>query len=433
MASKKGSLLEQNVANIFKSLGFHTETNVKKKGYEIDVFAKKGNFEIIVECKQYENSSLTVRNLIHQWADKNSEIKADRVILVLYGINIKETDKSLALSRNIILWDEKTLQRYIDLTIKNKEEALKRIIRELNLDTEDEKTRDLRNVNEVKKLVMLSLMSGKTLEEIGEEDLYGSFILSLKSSLQATLRAKPTKNLEQDKKRYAELFSRAEREGRTNKEKWEKIKEIIREDDKLFPKGKVKKVHLDAVKKIEEFFERGKNFFDEKDKEKLRHKLIKTALEWLRDSIDVDTICFMSKQNKEHKVFVSFQNDDFHFSIDKNLLTPDMIEKLDWIIDEPKTNSIRTEQKGSNFVEVETINWSLENNVNKATKCVEDLYKEIFKEGKDFDIVLDGLYRKPSWTLFWIWIILGIFTVQWFIGFLFFYLAYREYKKIKNK
>ncbi len=44
MASKKGSLLEQNVANIFRSLGFHTETNVKKKGYEIDVFAKKGNF-----------------------------------------------------------------------------------------------------------------------------------------------------------------------------------------------------------------------------------------------------------------------------------------------------------------------------------------------------------------------------------------------------
>lgn len=428
MASKKGSLLEQNVANIFRSLGFHTETNVRKKGYEIDVFAKKGNFEIIVECKQYEKSSLTVRNLIHQWADKNSEIKADRVILVLYGINIKETDKSLALSRNIVLWDEKTLQRYMDLTIKNKEEALKRIIRELNLDTEDEKTRDLRNVNEAKKLVMLTLMSGKTIEEINEEDLYGSFILSLKSSLQATLRAKPTKNL-RDKKDYAELFSRAEREGKTNKEKWEKIKEIIREDDKLFPKGKVKKVHLDAVKKIEELFEKGKKFFDEKDKGKLRQKLIKTALEWLRDSIDVDTICFMSKQNKKHKVFVSFQNDDFHFSIDKNLLTPDMIEKLDWIIDEPKTNSTRIEQKGSNFVEVETINWSLENNINKATKYVEDLYKEVFEEEEDFDIVLDGLYKKPSWTLFWIWIGLGILTLPWLIGFLFFYLAYKEYKK----
>jgi len=432
MVSRKGSLLEQNVANIFNALGFHTETNVKKKGYEIDVFAKKGDFEIIIECKQYENSSLTIRNLIHQWADKNSEIKADRVILVLYGMNLKETDINLASSRNIILWDEQTLQRYTNLTIKDKEEALKKLISELDLETEDESTKDLRNVDEAKKFVMLTLMAGKGLEEFDEEDLYGSFILSLKSSLQATMRAKPSKNPEQDKKDYAELFSRAEREGNNNKEKWEKIKEIIKQDNKLFPKGKVKDVHLDAVKRIEEFFEKGKKFFDEKDKKKLRQKLIKTALEWIRSSIDVDTICFMSKQNREHKVYVSFQDDDYHFQIDKNLFSSDKIEKLDWIIDEPKINSSRSEQK-DNFVEVEIITWSLDNNVNKATKYVEELYKEMFEEDEEFDIVLDGLYKKPSWALFWVWIGLGIFTLSWIIGFFFFYLAYREYKKIKNK
>lgn len=433
MVSRKGSLLEQNVATIFSSLGFHTETNVKKKGYEIDVFAKKGDFEIIIECKQYEKSSLTIRNLIHQWSDKNSEIKADKVILVLYGMKLKETDINLASNRNIILWDEQKLQKYTNLTIKDKEEALKKLISELDLETEDESTKDLRNVDEAKKFVMLTLMAGKGLEEFDEEDLYGSFILSLKSSLQATMRAKPSKNPEQDKKDYAELFSRAEREGNNNKEKWEKIKEIIKQDNKLFPKGKVKEVHLDAVKRIEEFFEKGKKFFDEKDKKKLRQKLIKTALEWIRSSIDVDTICFMSKQNKEHKVYVSFQDDDYHFQIDKNLFSSDKIEKLDWIIDESKINSSRSEQKNNNFVEVETITWSLDNNVNKATKYVEELYKEMFEEDEEFDIVLDGLYKKPSWVLFWVWIGLGVFTLQWLIGFLFFYLAYREYKKIKNK
>ncbi len=450
MVSKKGSLLEKSVADIFRSLGFHTETNVRKKGYEIDVLAKKGNFEIIVECKQYEKGSLTVRNLIHQWSDKNSVIKADRVLLVLYGINVKEADKDLARSRNIILWDEETLHRYMNLTMKNKEEALKRIIRDLNLDVEDEGIRDLRNVGEAKKLAMLTLMSGKPLEEIDEEDLYGSFILSLKRSLQATLRAKSVKNLEQHKKAYAELFSRVEREGRTNKEKWERVKEIIKEDDKLFPKGEVKKAHLDAVKKIEEYFERGKRYFDEKDKEKLRHKLIKTALELIRDSADVDTICFMSRQNKKHKVSVYFQDDEFHFAIDKKPLSPDKIEKLDWIIDEPKVNSTRPIfKRGSSLVEeVETVEWSIENNLNKATRCVENLYKEIFVEQDDFDIVLEGLYRKPSWILFlistfdirnvsfWIWIIFGICAIKLdiaLLGLLFFYLAYRKYKKIRNR
>jgi len=433
MVSRKGSLLEKNVTNIFNALGFQTETNVKIKGYEIDVFAKKGNLEIIIECKQYENSSLTIRNLIHQWADKNFEIKADRVLLVLYGLNIKETDRILASNRNIILWDEKTLQKYISLTIKNKAEALKELITELDLETEDQKTKDQRNIDEAKKLFMVTLMSGKSLEEVNEEDLYGSFIISLKNSLQNTLRTTPKENIEQDKKGYAELFSRAEREGRNNKEKWNIIKGIIIYNDNLFPKGKVKEVHLDAVKKIEEYFEKGKMFFEEKDKKKLRRKLIKTALEWIRNSIDIGTICFMSKQNIDRKIFVSFRDNDYHFQIDKNLFSSDKIEKLDWIIDEPKINSSRTEQKGNNFVEVETITWSLDNNVDKATKYVEDLYKEIFEENDDFDIVLDGLYKKPSWTLFWIWIGLGIFTLQWFIGFLFFYLAYWEYKKIKNK
>ena len=99
---------------------------IQRHGIFVDKF-KKGDFEIIIECKQYENSSLTIRNLIHQWSDKNSEIKADRIILVLYGMSLKETDINLATSRNIILWDEQTLQRYTSLTIKDKEEASKKL------------------------------------------------------------------------------------------------------------------------------------------------------------------------------------------------------------------------------------------------------------------------------------------------------------------
>lgn len=420
---RKGSLLEQNVANIFSSLGFSTETNVKKKGYEIDVFAKKGNFEIIIECKQYENSSLTIRNLIHQWADKNAEIKADRVLVVLYGLEIKDTDLQLALSRNIILWDGNELQKYTNLVIKNKSEAYTKLISDLNIETKNEKSMQLKNIEEAKKFVMLTLMSGKSIDKLNENNIYENFILSLKNSLQVTLRLKPSKNPEQDKKDYAELFSKAEREGQNAKEKWEKIKSIIQEDDKTFPKGKVKEAHLEAIKKIETIFEESKQYFNEKNKKNLREKLIKTALEYLKENLEVNIMVFMSKENKSHTLTISFEEDDFNFLLNKKNLSSDKLEKLDWIIEEPKQNSSEKE---------EMIVWSMESNINKATKCVETIFKEIFNEDEQFDIVLEGLYVRPSWVAFWILLIFGIITLMWVIGILFIYLAYREYKKNKQ-
>jgi len=393
MASRKGSLLEQLVANIFKSLGFYTETNVKKKGYEIDVFVKKGNFEIIIECKQYENSSLTLRNLIHQWADKNSEIKADKVILVLYGINIKEADRNLASSRNIILWDEKTLQRYIDLTIKNKEEALKKLITELNLSIEDEKTRNLINI--FKKLIILTMMS----EHVDEEDIYASFIINLKTYIQTSIKSDADKKFKLNKKDYAELFSRVEMTGQSNKEKWMRIKEIIENDNKLFPERRVKEFHLEILRKIENSFKEGKKFFEEQDKKKLRYKLIKTALEMIKSFL-LNALCITSKQNKKHKIYVGFRDDKFYFMIDKNVLSHDKIEKLEWLIDEPKMNTSleildlsKSIEDENRLQKIETIIWSLDDDIDKAIEYVEELFREIFEEMEDFDILLDGPYN----------------------------------------
>ena len=429
MVSRKGSLLERNVANIFGALGFHVETNVKKKGYEIDVLAKKGDYEVIIECKQYEASSLTIRNLIHQWADKNSEINANKVILVLYGMHIKDSDKSLALNRNIILWDETILQNYTNLIIKDKQNAYDRITSELNITSEAESAKNIKNIDEAKTLVMQTLLSGKSFDEVKENELYGSYISSLKSSLQATIRANLSGTLEQNKRDYAELFSQIEKAGSNNKSKWEKIKEIIKTDNELFPVGKSKQIHLNAIKKIEDFFEQGKQYFNEKDKKILRHKLVKTALEWLRSSRDVDTLVFISKQNKFHDVMVSFDNDDFHFQLDKDFCSADKLEKLKWIIDEDIVDSSQVVQNIAKSHA--TVRWSLDNDISKATKYVENVFELIYEEDKDFDIVLKGLYEPQSWVAFWIFLILGLATVRWLIGFLFLYLVYREYKKHK--
>ena len=71
MASRKGSLLEKNLEQLFKLTGFNPELNKFYKGYEIDVFLRIENKYVGIECKQYENSNLSVRNIIHQWDSKN--------------------------------------------------------------------------------------------------------------------------------------------------------------------------------------------------------------------------------------------------------------------------------------------------------------------------------------------------------------------------
>jgi Holliday junction resolvase len=65
MASKKGTLLEKNVERLLRLSGLSPERNVIINTYEIDVFVIYKNKRIAFECKQYEKSGLTVRNLIH--------------------------------------------------------------------------------------------------------------------------------------------------------------------------------------------------------------------------------------------------------------------------------------------------------------------------------------------------------------------------------
>ena len=77
MTSRSGSLLEKNVAKILALSGFKPKMNQIINGYEIDVFFEYCGQKIAIECKQYERSTLAVRNLIHQWDSKNKEINFD--------------------------------------------------------------------------------------------------------------------------------------------------------------------------------------------------------------------------------------------------------------------------------------------------------------------------------------------------------------------
>lgn len=133
MASRKGTLLEKNVQQLLKLSGFNPELNKIYKGYEIDVFVNYGNLKIAFECKQYERSTLAIRNLIHQWESKNGILKFDKVVLVLVGCDISNRDYNLAKDYNLVIWNEPKLISLMDSAIQKKTENKGRVLNELGI------------------------------------------------------------------------------------------------------------------------------------------------------------------------------------------------------------------------------------------------------------------------------------------------------------
>ena len=117
-AKGKGDILEQHVEHLFKTANFKTQRNVRIASYEIDVLAELGDRKIVIECKNYQNSSLTIRNLIHQWSSKNKLINAHKVIIVVAGISLSESDKNLAAELDITLWGEDDLAELFTESLK---------------------------------------------------------------------------------------------------------------------------------------------------------------------------------------------------------------------------------------------------------------------------------------------------------------------------
>lgn len=56
--SRRGSLLERDVARIFSLIGLRPSLNVRLDGHEIDILVTYDGMKIAVECKQYESGRL---------------------------------------------------------------------------------------------------------------------------------------------------------------------------------------------------------------------------------------------------------------------------------------------------------------------------------------------------------------------------------------
>lgn len=115
---KKGDALEGAIEHILKIGGLKTDRNIFLNTYEIDVVATIGDRTIIFECKNYQNSSLNIRNLIHQWYGKNQIIRAHKIVLVIAGVAIGEKDRELASNFDMEIWGDEDLTDLFQLSLE---------------------------------------------------------------------------------------------------------------------------------------------------------------------------------------------------------------------------------------------------------------------------------------------------------------------------
>lgn len=95
---------------------------------------------VVIECKQYERSSLSVRNLIHEWHSKNEVLEFDRVILAIVGQEVTEADRDLADQFGIVIWDGSKIDDLLDRAIENREAHLEILLREMGIASEHDWT-----------------------------------------------------------------------------------------------------------------------------------------------------------------------------------------------------------------------------------------------------------------------------------------------------
>lgn len=302
---QKGDSLELAIEFIFNVAGFKTERNIFLAKYEIDVKASIGDRTIIIECKNYQDSTLTIRNLIHEWNSKNQIIKAHKIIIALTGLTIKENDYILASEFDIELWSQDDLSELFNLSLRPNE-LRRKLLDKIDLSpiTISERYRD-----NITFLITKPLLSNIA---IGKEELYKHFnkwlrayILTELQMLETTAeeRAKLIELFEGSKikKKFFNLISQKRKE----EEYWNAVKEQLINSTLLSKERRnAYLAHMNNL--IKEYISQSK-FFESGDFLLRTRKLISSRMQY---ALLHGQSCSFKTSSMQNNVNVAFRQKD---------------------------------------------------------------------------------------------------------------------------
>ena len=343
LAKERGDSLELAVEHIFKVANFNTERNIFIAKYEIDVKATIGDRTIIVECKNYQYSNLTIRNLIHQWNSKNQLIKAHKIILVLAGLSIKDSDYVLASEFDMEIWSQDDITELFNLSLKP-DELRERLLNKISLRpiTIAERYRD-----DVTYLVIKPLLSNKTIEE---EKLYWFFNKWLRAHILTELQMVETSKEERAK--HIELFEGSKTKkgflNITKKRKevdyWNTVFDQLTNQEILSQEQQVN--YLSYMNDLIEEFSTQKQFFNSEDYLSKAKKLITSRLQ---NAIYLGEDCSFKISQMQNNVQVSTL-DNGAFTIHITQITETQGNVLNWILTSEYTRLYNELDKSYNYM-----------------------------------------------------------------------------------
>ena len=327
LAKERGDSLESAIEHIFKVAGFQTEQNVFIAKYEIDVKATIGDRTIVIECKNYQNSNLTIRNLIHQWNSKNQLIGAHKIILVLAGLNIKDSDLALASEFNMEIWDQDDITELFNLSLKP-DELRERLLTKISLKPLkiSERYRD-----EITYLVIKPLLSSSRIED---ERLYWFFNKWLRAHIITELQMIDTSPLERSK--HIELFEGTKtrkKEGFLNISKkrkevdyWETVYAKLKDEEIL--SREQQDTYITYMNDIFEEYRTQQQFFEAGDYNKRLKKLISSRLQ---NALYHGEDCKFRSTQRQNTILVK-RMDIEAFMIHVSSITEGQANILNWIL-----------------------------------------------------------------------------------------------------
>jgi hypothetical protein len=301
-----------------------------------------GDNTIIIECKNYQNSNLTIRNIIHQWNSKNQLIKADKIIIVLAGLNLKDSDKVLASEFNIELWDQDNLSELFNLSLKPEELRLRLLeMISFKVVTISERYRD-----EITYMVIKGFLSN---EMITKEFRYRCFNKWLRSHILTELQMSETSISEREK--HIELFEGSKRKKgfiysrqRTEVEYWDTVLEQLTENEILSRETQDK--YLSYIHDLEEEFHSQKLFFDSDDYLAQAKRLIKSRL---HNAIFLGESCEFYTDPMNNWVKVIY-NDNGNFTLHITHINEKQGNVINWIMTSEYKRIYNEEHKRYHYV-----------------------------------------------------------------------------------
>lgn len=376
MASRQGSLLEKQTESLFSSAGFDTETNKYHGGYEIDVYGELGDLTLIAECKQYESSNLSVKNLIHQWKGKNESIGADVLVLVIYGQEIKDEEKELAEDNNIDIWDEETIEKLLNM----EDEKLKKYIFDNLPITKDRSLGDSYRT-EIRKLIWKPYLS---YEEVDEDESHQELLNNLKKRIRRQLFQEGTTKKERN--RHIEFFEEVYKEGKvrdkvpvkSQEEKFNQLKNRLKQNQSPF-NDRREEEYKNYFSSLSNTYRDSKKYYLEANGRKRLERLIESRL---KDIIKYNSVAEFSKHKGNYEIKAEPNNSGI--SLNFELKKESDLEKIRWILTkEGRHEEIEEETENGNVIKARNKVWFTYKETEDAKNAVMRVFDEYY--GKDLE------------------------------------------------